>query len=77
MVLILVYIFCEGYEILKESVEVFMEVVFDLDFDEIKCEIESILGIRNVYYFYVWWIGEKEIYFECYVEVNDMLISEV
>ncbi|WCN27880.1 cation diffusion facilitator family transporter [Thermococcus kodakarensis] len=75
-VLISVYILREGYEILKESVEVLMEAAPDLDLDEIKREIESIPGIRNAHHFHVWRIGEKEIHFECHVEVNDMPISE-
>lgn len=76
-VLISVYILREGYEILKESVEVLMEAAPDLDLDEIKREIESIPGIRNAHHFHVWRIGgEKEIHFECHVEVDDMPISE-
>ncbi len=54
-----------------------MEAAPDLDLDEIKREIESIPGIRNAHHFHVWRIGgEKEIHFECHVEVDDMPISE-
>ncbi len=71
-VLISLYIFKEGYAILKESIEVLMEAAPDLDLEEIKREIESIPGIRNAHHFHVWRIGEKEIHFECHVEVDDM-----
>ncbi|ALV63420.1 Cobalt-zinc-cadmium resistance protein CzcD [Thermococcus sp. 2319x1] len=75
-VLISLYILREGYEILKESVEVLMEASPNLNFEEIKHEIESIPGVKNAHHFHAWRIGEKEIHFECHVEVNDMPISE-
>ncbi|NJD99043.1 cation transporter [Thermococcus sp. LS1] len=75
-VFISLYILREGYEILKESVEVLMEASPELDFDAIKAEIESIPGVKNAHHFHAWRIGEKEIHFECHVEVNDMPVSE-
>ncbi len=75
-VLISLYILREGYEILKESVEVLMEASPNLNFEEIKHEIESIPGVKNAHHFHAWRIGEREIHFECHVEVNDMPISE-
>lgn len=74
--LISIYILREAYEILKESVEVLMEASPNLDFNEIKREIESIPGVKNAHHFHAWRVGEKEVHFECHVEVNDMLISE-
>ncbi len=75
-VLISLYILREGYEILRESVEVLMEASPELDLEEIKAEIESIPGVKNAHHFHVWRIGEKEVHFECHVEVDDMPISE-
>ncbi len=75
-VLISLYILREGYEILKESVEVLMEASPELDLEAIKAEIESIPGVKNAHHFHAWRIGEKEIHFECHVEVDDMPISE-
>ena len=75
-VLIALYILGEGYEILKESAEVLMEASPELDLEAIKAEIESIPGVKNAHHFHAWRIGEKEIHFECHVEVDDMPISE-
>ncbi|WP_297479605.1 cation diffusion facilitator family transporter [Thermococcus sp.] len=75
-VLISLYILREGYEILKESVEVLMEASPELDLEAIKEEIESIPGVKNAHHFHAWRIGEDEIHFECHVEVDDMPISE-
>ncbi|WP_209475719.1 cation diffusion facilitator family transporter [Thermococcus stetteri] len=75
-VLISLYILREGYEILKESVEVLMEASPNLNFEEIKHEIESIPSVKNAHHFHTWRIGEREIHFECHVEVNDMPLSE-
>ncbi|WP_297476608.1 cation diffusion facilitator family transporter [Thermococcus sp.] len=75
-VLISLYILREGYEILRESVEVLMEASPELDLEAIKEEIEAIPGVKNAHHFHAWRIGEKEIHFECHVEVDDMPISE-
>ncbi|MPW38417.1 cation diffusion facilitator family transporter [Thermococcus sp. 101 C5] len=75
-VLISLYILRESYEILKESVEVLMEASPNLNFEEIKREIESIPVVKNAHHFHAWRVGEKEVHFECHVEVNDMPLSE-
>ncbi|NJE42530.1 cation diffusion facilitator family transporter [Thermococcus sp. GR6] len=75
-VFISLYILREGYDILKESVEVLMEASPELDFDAIKAEIESIPGVKNAHHFHAWRIGENETHFECHVAVNDMSLSE-
>lgn len=75
-VIISLYILCEGYEVLRESVEVLMEASPNIDLDEVKGEIEAISGVRNAHHFHVWRVGEKEIHFECHVEVDDMPLSE-
>ncbi len=75
-VLIALYILREAYEILRESIEVLMEASPELDLGAIKAEIESIPGVKNAHHFHAWRIGEKEVHFECHVEVNDMPLSE-
>jgi len=76
-VLISAYIMKESSEILRESVEVLMEASPDIDFREIKGELEKIPEIRNAHHFHAWRVGEKEIHFECHVEVEDRLLSEI
>ncbi|ACJ15745.1 cobalt/zinc/cadmium cation efflux pump protein [Thermococcus onnurineus NA1] len=75
-VFISLYILREGYDILKESVDVLMEASPELDFDAIKAELESIPGVKNAHHFHAWRIGENETHFECHVDVNDMSLSE-
>lgn len=53
-----------------------MEASPGLDFDAIKAELESIPGVKNAHHFHAWRIGEREIHFECHVEVNDTPVSE-
>ena len=53
-----------------------MEASPNLDFEEIKREIESIDGVKEAHHFHAWRVSEKEIYFECHVKVRDMQIRE-
>jgi cobalt-zinc-cadmium efflux system protein len=53
-----------------------MEASPNLNFEEIKREIESIPVVKNAHHFHAWRVGEKEVHFECHVEVNDMPLSE-
>ncbi len=53
-----------------------METSPSMDFQEIKRVIESIEGVKNAHHFHVWRIGEKDIIFECHVEVEDMPINQ-
>lgn len=73
---ITVYMFKEAYEILRESLDVLMEASPDLDFESIKREIEKIDGVRNAHHFHAWRVGEKEIHFECHVEVENMELKD-
>ncbi len=70
------YIIKESAEILKESGSILMEASPNLDFEEIKREIESIDGVKEAHHFHAWRVSEMEIYFECHVKVRDMQISE-
>lgn len=73
---IALYMFKEAYEIVKESLEILMEASPNLDFEKIKEEIEKIEGVRNAHHFHAWRVGEKEIHFECHVEVENMELKD-
>lgn len=73
---IALYMFKEAYEIVKESFEILMEASPNLDFEKIKEEIEKIEGVRNAHHFHAWRVGEKEIHFECHVEVDNMELKD-
>ncbi|PLV59257.1 cation diffusion facilitator family transporter [Thermotoga sp. KOL6] len=73
---IAIYMSKEAYEILKETVEILMEASPNLDFKKIKEEIEKIEGVKNAHHFHAWRVGEKELHFECHVEVNNMELKD-
>ncbi|ASJ11350.1 cobalt transporter [Thermococcus sp. P6] len=75
-VAISLYILKEGFDILRETLEVLMEASPELDFEAIKREIESIPEVKNAHHFHAWRVGEKETHFECHVEVKDMPVSK-
>ncbi len=75
-VILSLYIIKEGFEILRESVEVLMEASPDLNLGKIRKEIESIEGVKNAHHFHAWRIGEKDIHFECHIEVENMRVSD-
>ncbi|NJE07436.1 cation transporter [Thermococcus sp. M39] len=75
-ILISAYILKEGFEVLKHSVEILMEASPEVNIEDVKKELENIDGVKNVHHIHLWRIGEKDIHFECHIEVEDMKISE-
>ncbi len=75
-VLISVYIIFGGFKILRDAVDILMEASPDIDFEKLKEEIEKIEGVENVHHFHAWRVGEKDIFLECHVDVEDMPISQ-
>ena len=75
-ILIALYIIYESFSILKESVSILMESSPNLDFENIKREIEKIEGVRNAHHFHAWQIGEGEIAMECHVETENMPLRD-
>ena len=75
-IIIALYISKESLKILKECGNILMECSPNIDFKEIKREIESIEGVKDAHHFHAWRIGEKDLYFECHVKVKDMPISK-
>jgi cobalt-zinc-cadmium efflux system protein len=75
-VLIAVYVLYEGFDVLKESINVLMEASPGINLDSLKREIESIPGVRNAHHFHIWQVGEHDVNMECHVEVDDMPVSK-
>jgi len=75
-IIIALYISKESLEILKESGNILMGSSPNINFEEIKREIESIEGVENAHHFHVWQVGERDLYFECHVKVENMPISK-
>lgn len=75
-ILISIYIIHGGFKILRSTVDILMETSPDIDLEEIKNEIEKIEGVRNAHHFHAWRVGEKDVFLECHVDVEDMPISQ-
>lgn len=75
-VLVAVYIIYESWKIVKRTVDILMQSSADLDYDEIKKDIEAIDKVTNIHHVHTWYSNEKTIYFEAHVVLKDILISE-
>lgn len=75
-VLISVYILKESYGIFKQTIDILMQSTADLDYNDLKKDIENIDGVINIHHIHTWLADEKTIYFEGHVILEDMLISD-
>ncbi len=75
-ILIALYILKEAWFIVKKSVEILMEGSADLDYENIKRDIEKIDNIINIHHIHSWYGDEKTIYFEAHVVLKNIMISE-
>ncbi len=53
-----------------------MQASADIDYDEIKKQIEEIDKVKNIHHIHSWLGNEKTIYFEAHIDLEDMKISE-
>ncbi len=75
-VLISLYILRETWHVIRKTVDILMQSSADLDYDEIKRDIESMEKVKNIHHVHTWMINEKTIYFEAHIDMEDMLLSE-
>ena len=75
-VLISVYILIKSIEIVKESINVLMmRAPENVSIENIRKELESIPGIKNIHHVHVWRLSEHDIHFEAHIDVDDMPVS--
>ncbi|BDU49832.1 cation diffusion facilitator family transporter [Haliovirga abyssi] len=74
-VLISIYILKESYGIFKQTIDILMQSTADLDYEDLKKDVENIDGVINIHHIHTWMSDEKTIYFEGHVILEDMLIS--
>jgi cobalt-zinc-cadmium efflux system protein len=74
-VLISIYIAYQSYEVIKKTFNILMQASPDIDYIQIKKDIESLENVKNVHHIHCWMGDEKNLYFEAHVEVGDCLIS--
>ncbi len=75
-VLIALYILRETWQILRESIDVFMQSAPDIDFDDLQTSLEALEGVRNIHHVHIWMYDEHSTCLEAHVEVDDMMLSE-
>lgn len=77
-VLIGIYIIKETIKIIKESVNILMQSSpTNLNLNEIVNEIKKIEEIDNIHHIHAWNLDDKQIHFECHIELKkDLKLSE-
>jgi cobalt-zinc-cadmium efflux system protein len=77
-VLICLYIIKETYSILRDSLDILMQSApRDVDMNQIQESISAIEGIHNIHHAHIWMMDDKNIHFECHIELDcDRKISE-
>jgi len=76
-VLISLYIIKESYIIVKEAIQVLMMgAPQDISIKEVEKEITNIKEVINVHHVHVWRINDRDNYFECHIEIEDILVSD-
>ena len=75
-VLIGLYVLYESFKILKKSVHILMEgAPLHLPVDKVKSDIENINGVKNAHHIHLWSLGEKDVFLEAHVEIDDMTLK--
>lgn len=71
-----VYIGYQSYGIIKKTFNILMQGGGDINYFEIKKDIEAFDNVKNVHHMHCWMSNEKTLYFEAHVEINDCMLSE-
>ncbi|MGB9824712.1 MAG: cation diffusion facilitator family transporter [Candidatus Hydrothermia bacterium] len=76
-ILIAIFIMKESFEILKESIRIFLQgAPFPVDEKEISDMLSQIKGIKGVHHIHIWSLKDGEVHFEAHVKVDDIRVSE-
>lgn len=70
------YILLEAWHVIKKTVDILMQSAPDLDYEQIKKDVESIEFVNNIHHVHAWLIDEKTIHFEAHLDISDRLLSE-
>ncbi|GAB4221630.1 MAG: cation diffusion facilitator family transporter [Spirochaetales bacterium] len=70
------YIIRETWHIVKEAVDILMQASPQIDYEELKAEVEKVEGVKNLHHVHLWRSDEKSIYFEGHVDVEDMRVCD-
>lgn len=73
--LVSLYIIRETWVIVREAVDILMQSSADIDYAELKKDVESISGVVNIHHVHTWRSDEKTVYLEGHVDLCDMMLS--
>ncbi|MBN1596802.1 MAG: cation transporter [Bacteroidales bacterium] len=73
-----IYILKEAYVVLKEAIDILMQgTPSSIDVSKVVDEIEKHKLINNVHHVHAWKLDDKQIHFECHIDmVEDMIVSK-
>jgi cobalt-zinc-cadmium efflux system protein len=75
-VLISLYIIKKAAEILKKTFAILMQGSADLDYEQIRRDIEAIGHVRNIHHIHSWMVNEQTVHFEAHLDMDDMSLCE-
>lgn len=77
-VLISIYIIRETAKVLLETYNILMQATpKNIDFYEVKNEVETIREIKGIHHVHIWNLSDKDIHFEAHVDLlDDIRVSE-
>ncbi len=67
-----VYLLKETYSVLTQTVDILMQgTPKGLDLEKVKETLEELSGIDNVHHVHAWNLTDREVHFECHIDLND------
>ena len=61
---------------MNKAVAILMQSAASLDYEAIRKDIEGIKQVKNIHHVHTWTSYENTIYFEAYVEMEDIRLCE-
>lgn len=78
-ILIGLYIIREAYFVFLETINILMQTKpSNIDMNEVVKEINNFQQIKNVHHIHLWNLDDKDIHFECHLDLNeDLKLSQI
>ncbi|MFN4217449.1 MAG: cation diffusion facilitator family transporter [Brevinematales bacterium] len=66
----------ESWKVMRETIDILMQVAAPLDYREIQKVIENVPGVKNIHHVHTWRSDEHTVYLEAHIEMEDRKLSE-
>ena len=76
-ILISIYIMGKTWQVIKKTIDILMQTAPELNYEEIKRNIEAFDNVKNIHHIHAWMVNEKTINFEAHIDIEDMYLSKV